>query len=190
MIDTLSQPWPWFVAGPLIGLTVGMLLIVGDRAFGVSSSLQHVCAAVWPGNSKTLQYDWRSKGLWNLVFVVGIGLGGLVAATLLTHDKPVAISEATRADLAQIGIFQGRSLVPTEVYSFGALLGPAGLVVMVVGGLLVGFGARYANGCTSGHAITGLASFQLPSLIATAGFFAGGLLATHLLLPALLSALL
>lgn len=186
MIEYLSKPWPWFVSGPLIGLTVALLLLVGGRAFGVSSSLRHVCAATVPGRSPLLRYDWRRSGLWNLVFVAGVILGGVVAGTLLSSGEPVAISEATRADLEALGVATDTGLVPTDLYSLRALATPAGFVVLVLGGFLVGFGARYAGGCTSGHAITGLASFQLPSLIAVLGFFAGGLLATHLLLPLIL----
>jgi len=186
MIDVLSQPWPWYVAGPLIGLTVMLLLLIGNKAFGVSSSLRHVCAAAAPGRSTYLDYDWRRKGLWNLVFVAGIFLGGLIAATALSGDQPVAISAATQADLTALGVSTDTGLVPTEIYSLAALATPAGFVILVLGGFLVGFGARYAGGCTSGHAITGLANLQLPSLIAVLGFFAGGLIATHILLPLIL----
>ena len=186
MIEFLSRPWPWFVAGPLIGLTVALLLLVGNKAFGVSSSLRHLCAATLPGKSPYLRYDWRKSGLWNLLFVVGIVLGGFVASQFLVNDDPVAISEATRGDLAELGITADDGLVPTQIYSLQAAATPAGFVVLVLGGFLVGFGARYAGGCTSGHGVTGLASFQLPSLIAVLGFFAGGLLATHLLLPLIL----
>ncbi|MEM8994846.1 MAG: YeeE/YedE thiosulfate transporter family protein [Acidobacteriota bacterium] len=186
MIENLSRPWPWFVAGPLIGLTVALLLLVGGRAFGVSSSLRHLCAATVPGRSPFLRYDWRGTGLWNLVFVAGVVLGGLVSGVAPGGGEAVALSEATRADLGALGVAADTGLVPKEIYGFSALASPAGLIVMVAGGFLVGFGARYAGGCTSGHAITGLASFQLPSLVAVVGFFAGGLAATHFLLPLVL----
>ena len=186
MIEVLAQPWPWYVAGPLIGVTVALLLAIGARVFGVSSSLQHVCAATVPGRSSVLCYDWRSKGLWNLVFVLGITLGGVVAGLFLSTGEPVAISEATRADLMGLGVSPDDGLVPTALYSLEAVATPAGFVILVIGGFLVGFGARYAGGCTSGHGVSGLANFQLPSLIAVLGFFAGGLIATHLLLPLVL----
>lgn len=183
MIDVISQPWPWYVAGPLIGLTVPLLLLLGRKAFGISSSLRHLCAATVPGRARYLRYDWRANGLWNLVFVAGIVLGGVIAATVLRDPEPLALSAATRGDLAALGLAAPGGLVPPELWSFAALARPAGWVVMVLGGFLVGFGARYADGCTSGHAITGLANLQLPSLVAVLGFFAGGLLVTHLLLP-------
>lgn len=183
MLDVLSQPWPWFVSGPLIGLTVTLLLLLGNKAFGVSSSLQHLCAATVPGRSPYLCYDWRGAGLWNLTFAVGIVLGGVVAGQWLVSSQPVALAAATVSDLAALGIANDGGLVPEEVYSFHALATPAGWVIMVLGGFLVGFGARWAGGCTSGHGIMGLANLQLPSLVAIVGFFIGGLLSTHLLLP-------
>lgn len=186
MIEWLSQPWPWYAAGPLIGLTVTLLLVFGAKAFGISSSLQHICAATVPGKSPVLRYDWRRTGLWNLAFVLGVVLGGAVAGSWLENPAPIAIAEATRQDLAELGVAAGPGLVPAELYSFSGLATPAGFVVLVVGGFLVGFGTRYADGCTSGHGVTGLANLQLPSLVAVLGFFAGGLIATHLLLPLVL----
>ncbi|MEM1203670.1 MAG: YeeE/YedE thiosulfate transporter family protein [Acidobacteriota bacterium] len=186
MIELIARPWPWFVAGPLIGLTVALLMWVGGRSFGVSSSLRHLCAAAAPGRSSFLRYDWRRTGLWNLVFVAGIVFGGGLAGAFLSTGEPVAVSPETRADLAELGVSVGPGLVPEELYAPEALATPAGFVVLVVGGFLVGFGARWAGGCTSGHAISGLANLQLPSLVAVFGFFAGGLAATHLLLPILL----
>lgn len=189
MIELLSSPWPWWVAGPAIGLTLTLLLAIGNRAFGVSSSLQHLCAAVAPGRSPILRYDWRRSGLWNLVFVLGIMAGGGVAGHWLEGAEPVIVSEATSNALGALGAAPGSGLVPVEIYSVSALGSFEGWVVMVLGGFLVGFGARYAGGCTSGHGVTGLANGQLPSLVAVLGFFAGGLIATHLLLPWLLRGL-
>jgi uncharacterized membrane protein YedE/YeeE len=190
VMQSLAAPWPWYVTGPLIGLFVPLLLLFGGKAFGISSNLRHACAALpsperW--KPSFLRYDWKEQGLWNLVFVLGIGLGGLLAVTLF--GTPVAggsVSEATRADLMALGIRDFGGLAPAELFSWAALLTPAGLVTMVVGGFLVGFGARWAGGCTSGHAISGLSNLQLPSLVAVLGFFAGGLLVTHLVLPVLL----
>jgi uncharacterized protein len=190
MLDALAAPWPWYVAGPLIGIVVPVLLLVGGKVFGVSANLRHLCAAV-PAPERVkpsfLRYDWLRTGGWNLVFVVGVGLGGFLAVTLLgVPDAGHSISEATRADLAALGIRDFSGLVPAELFRWGALLSPAGLVLVVAGGFLVGFGARWAGGCTSGHAISGLADLQLPSLVAVLGFFAGGLLVTFGLLPLIL----
>lgn len=187
MLEFLSQPWPWYVGGPLIGLIVPMLLLWGGKAFGVSSNLRHMCAAVVPGRVEFFKYDWRKSGLWNLTFIVGVLVGGFIAHSVIPDpDGIVAVSEATRADLAALGIQEVQGLVPSELFTWGGLLTVPGLVVIVLGGFLIGFGSRYAGGCTSGHAISGLANLQLPSLIAVVGFFAGGLIATHLLLPVIL----
>lgn len=190
MPDAFSPPWPWYVAGPLIGLVVPLLLVLGGRTFGVSSNLRHLCAAIpAPERIKPgfLRYDWKGAGLWNLVFVLGFMLGGfLVVALFGTPDAGRHVSEATRADLAALGVQDFSGLVPADFFTWGALLSPAGFLLVVVGGYLVGFGARWAGGCTSGHAISGLADLQLPSLVAVLGFFAGGLLVTFLLYPLIL----
>lgn len=185
MLDFLSRPWPWYVAGPIIGLVVPALLLLGNRVFGVSENLRHMCAATIPGKVEFLRYDWRA-GKWNLTFIAGTVIGGFIAHTLLYHPEPIAISEATRADLAALGISDFTGLVPSGIFSWSGLGTVAGVVMIIVGGFLVGFGSRYAGGCTSGHAISGLADLQLPSLITVVGFFAGGLIATYLILPILL----
>ena len=185
MLDALREPWPWWVAGPLIGLVVPTLQLMG-RSFGISSNLRHICAATLPGRADFLRYDWKGVGGWNLVFASGIVIGGAIAAALLAPSGPVDISEATRGDLARLGINDLSGLVPPQIFSFESLLEPRGFVMIVVGGFCVGFGTRYAGGCTSGHAITGLARLRLPSLVAVLGFFAGGLLTTFFLLPLLL----
>lgn len=188
MIEAISGSWPWWVAGPLIGLTVPLLLLVGGKRFGVSSSFRHVCAAVLPAGPDYLRYDWRRRGGWNLAFVLGMVLGGVMSVTVLQSPDPwVHISQATVADLSQLGVEHTPGLVPSGLIGWSALGSIGGFVVLVVGGFLVGFGARYADGCTSGHAITGLATLQIPSLIAVAGFFAGGLFVTHVVYPLLFS---
>lgn len=190
MLESLAGPWPWYVAGPLIGLLVPILLLVGGKAFGISANLRHMCAATpAPERLKPsfLRYDWRKTGSWNLVFILGVALGGFLAVNLLgSPDVGMAVSEATRQDLASLGIRDLTGLVPSELISWTALFTPKGFLVIALGGFLVGFGARWAGGCTSGHAISGLADLQLPSLVAVLGFFAGGLLVTFGLLPLLL----
>ena len=186
MIEFFSQPWPWYVAGPLIGLIVLLLLVLTGKNFGISSTLRHACAATFPGKATYFRYDWKKKGLWNLTFVLGILLGGIIAGTLLLNPDPIAISEATHADLAGIGIRTFTGLMPDDIFSWSTLSTIPGLIIIVGGGFLLGFGARYADGCTSGHAIMGLATFQKSSLVAVIGFFIGGLTVTYLILPLLL----
>ncbi len=187
MNDVVSQPWPWYVAGPLIGLVVPMLLLLGGKVFGVSANLRHICAATIPGPVEFFRYDWRKAGMWNLTFIAGALIGGFIAVQLVpVSGVPIGISEATRADLLALGISDLSGLVPDELISWSALTTLPGLVAVILGGFLVGFGARYAGGCTSGHAISGLADLQFPSLVAVIGFFVGGLIVTHVVLPLLL----
>ena len=186
MPEVLTQPWPWYVAGPLIGLLVPILLLFGGKQFGISANLRHMCAATIPGNLSFLKYDWKKSGLWNLTFVLGIMLGGFLAVNLLASPGNIALAPATVSALQDLGITDFSGLVPSEIISWGSLATIPGLALILGGGFLVGFGSRYAGGCTSGHAISGLADLQFPSLVAVLGFFAGGLIATYFLLPLLL----
>ena len=183
MIEFIKQPWPWYVAGPLIGLTVPTLLILGNRAFGISSSLRHICAACMPANLDFFTYDWR-KEAWNLWFVGGIFIGGFVGGVWLTNPHAMTIAPATVQALQALGIRDfGSGLLPTDLFNWSNLLTLKGLIFFVFGGFLVGFGTRWAGGCTSGHAIMGLSNLQWPSLVATVSFMMGGFAMTHLGLP-------
>ena len=184
-IDLLKQPWPWYVAGPLIGLTVPTLLIIGNKAFGISSSLRHICAVCIPAKIPFFQYNWK-KEIWNLFFVGGIFLGGIIAFLVLKNPEPMIVNSKLSAELATYGITNYDSLMPSEIFNWQALLSLKGLLLMVGGGFLVGFGTRYAGGCTSGHAIMGLSTLQGPSLIATIAFMVGGFIMANLILPILL----
>lgn len=186
LIEWIKQPWPWYIAGPLIGLTVPTLLILGNKSFGISSSLRHVCAACVPAKVPFFSYDWK-KEVWNLFFVVGIFFGGIIAAQWLADPEPIRVHQALVSELAGYGINDYTSLIPLQVFNWPALLTVKGLVMMVGGGFLVGFGTRYAGGCTSGHAIMGLSTLQWPSLVATCCFMAGGFIMANLILPFILS---
>jgi uncharacterized membrane protein YedE/YeeE len=173
------------VAGPIIGLFVPALLLLGNRQFGISSNLRHLCAAVAPGRIEFFQYDWRNTGLWNLAFLAGILAGSAVTARFIgTSD--VRLTPETQAALAALGVQDFSGLVPRDLFGWSSLLTARGIMLIVGGGLLVGFGTAYAGGCTSGHAISGLAVFERASLLAVVAFFAGGLFGTHVLLPLLL----
>lgn len=185
-MDLLLQPWPWYVAGPLIGLIVPLLLMLGGKPFGISANLRHLCAATVPAGLPFFRYNWKRDGGWNLLFALGIAIGGFISARWLTPDDySVVISAATRADLLSLGLTDLSGIVPRELFGWEALTTSRGWLTLGLGGFLVGFGARWAGGCTSGHAISGLATLQLPSLLAVIGFFAGGLLMVHVLLPLL-----
>lgn len=186
MIESIKQPWPWYLAGFLIGLTVPALLLLGNKKFGISSTLRQVCAACIPSGIPLFQYDWK-KDAWNLLFVGGITIGAFIANTFLSNPEAIVISPATIADLRAIGIGTFHDLMPGDLFSWESLLTIRGFICIVLGGFLVGFGTRYAGGCTSGHSIMGLSDLQWPSLVATISFMTGGILMTHFILPFLLS---
>ncbi|MBR10572.1 MAG: YeeE/YedE family protein [Rickettsiales bacterium] len=183
VVEFISQPWPWYVAGPIISLVMISLILFGN-SFGLSANLRTMCSIVGAGkNCEFFDFNWKSQ-IWNLVFAAGLVLGGVVAHLYLTPSTEVSLSAQTIEDLKALGIEQpGTHLVPMDVFSWEALLTVRGFIILVVGGFLIGFGTRYAGGCTSGHAISGLSDLQLPSLIAVVGFFIGGLFVTYLVLP-------
>jgi uncharacterized membrane protein YedE/YeeE len=182
MLELLRQPWPWWTSGAAIAFIMILLLYFG-KSFGVSSNLRTICTIAGAGKRlKFFDFDWR-KQVWNLLFIFGAVLGGLISSTLLQNDAPLQLSAATVADLNTIGIAFDGDLNPSTLFSPDAILSLKGLLLLLGGGVLVGFGARYAGGCTSGHAISGLTNMQVPSLVAVIGFFIGGLVMTHLILP-------
>lgn len=182
MIELLSQPWPWWAAGIVIGLTVPALLILGNKHFGLSANLRHACAACLPANIQFFKYDWK-KEIWNFFFVGGIVAGAFIASTVLANPEPVQIAPGLAAELQGYGITDFSGMAPAQLVSWESLFTLRGFIMMVVGGLLVGFGSRYAGGCTSGHAIMGLSDLQFPSLIATCCFMVGGFIMANLILP-------
>ena len=186
MLEIIKEPWPWYIAGPLIGLTVPALLIMGNKSFGISSSLRHMCAACFPANVSFFKYDWK-KEAWNLFFVLGIFFGGMIAAHFLLNPADISVNADLKAELAGYGITDYSNLVPVQLMNFESVFTLRGFIMMVAGGFLVGFGTRYAGGCTSGHAIMGLSNLQWPSLVATVCFMAGGFLMANLILPVILS---
>ncbi len=189
MFELLKQPWHWSVSGVLIGLIVPALLILGNRKFGISSSLRHVCAMCAPANIPFFKYHWRGE-IWNLFFVGGILIGSFGAAHYLQDPNEIQVAAATKAVLTeQYGISDYSTLMPTQIFSWENLFTAQGLFFIVLGGFLIGFGTRYAGGCTSGHAIMGLSNLQVPSLIATICFMLGGFFSANVLLPWMFSIL-
>jgi uncharacterized protein len=179
----LMHPLPWYIAGPLIGLVVPALLLLGNKPFGISSSFGHICSMISPG-----RFSFRESnqgGGWNLAFLLGIFVGA-VAAWQFAPPPNLALSPATVTALHRLGLTDLSGLAPHEVFTWSALFTLKGFAAIVVGGFLVGFGTAYAGGCTSGHAIAGLADLQPASLLAVCGFFAGGLAATYFVLPVIL----
>jgi uncharacterized membrane protein YedE/YeeE len=187
-MDIVNDALPWYVAGPLIGLMVPLLLLLGNRQFGISASFQDLCAWCVRRPSGYFKWDPQNNG-WRLWMVLGM-IGGALAISYLLPTTPVDISPATQADLAALEMAPKRGLYPIDLLGGDGEFSITTILVCIVGGLLVGFGTRYAGGCTSGHSIMGLAQFSPASLVATIAFFAGGLLMTHFIFPHLIPALL
>lgn len=185
VFDLLRKPWPWYIAGPLIGLSVPLLLLAGNKMLGISGTLRQVCAMCFPANIPFLKYNWKDQ-LWNLFFAAGLLLGGFTGGVLLKPVTPLPLAESTKQELASLGISYNENLLPAEIFSWSGLLTWQNLVIVIGGGFLVGFGTRYAGGCTSGHGISGLSTLQWPSLVAVLIFFASGILTANFILPLLL----
>ena len=182
MLEFIQQPWTWYVSGIIIALILFLMLFFG-QSFGFSSNLRTMCAIAGAGKKvKFFDFNWRTQ-IWNLVFLIGAIVGGFVTHQFLSTDEPVKIAASTINDLAKLGIGAPTSVQPSEIFGWDAVLSLKGFLILAFGGLMVGFGSRYAGGCTSGHAISGLADLQAPSLIAVIGFFIGGLAMTFIFLP-------
>lgn len=182
-MEFILQPWPWYVAGPLITLVMLLLFYFGKK-LGVSSNLETICAIGGAGKLVDFfKFDWR-KNAWNLLFILGTIIGGFIAFQYLTPDQSIALNPKTVQSLSDLG-FQnaGVQYLPDEIFSLEAMFSIKGFLILLIAGFLVGFGARYAGGCTSGHGIVGLSNLEIPSFIAVTGFFIGGLFMTWVLLP-------
>jgi len=182
-MDFIMQPWPWFVAGPVIAFVMFLLFYFGER-FGVSSNLETFCSIGGAGKfSDYFKIDWK-QNTWNLIFILGAIAGGFIASNYLTESDAVALNPQTVQDLADIGIQNaGATYLPDEIFSIDTMLSLKGFIILITAGFMVGFGARWAGGCTSGHAIVGLSNLEIPSLISVIGFFVGGLVMTWIILP-------
>lgn len=182
-MNIIFQTWPWYVSGFLIGVIMLFLIYFG-KVFGMSSNLRSLCSMAGAGKYVSFfNFDWKSQR-WNLVVVLGAMLGGFVAVHFMSDSSNVDINTKTIAQLAQLGIdAPNGKLMPDALFGSQVLQSPKSILILLIGGILIGFGTRYAGGCTSGHAISGLSNLQLPSLKAVIGFFVGGLIMAHFLLP-------
>jgi uncharacterized protein len=182
MLEFITQPWSWWFSGIIIATIMFTLLFFG-KSFGFSSNLRTLCTIAGAGKKvKFFDFDWKTQS-WNLVFLLGAIIGGFIANEYLSVDKAIVVAESTLTDLKNLGFEEPTSIQPVELFSLEAIFTLKGFLVLAFGGLLVGFGSRYAGGCTSGHAISGISDLQLPSLIAVIGFFIGGLIMTHVIFP-------
>lgn len=182
-MEWILNPWPWYVSGPLIALIMFLLIMAGKK-FGMSSNLETLCAMCGAEKASDLfKFDWKTKR-WNLVVVVGAIIGGFIAMQFLSGAGAVDIAQSTVEELQVLGIDSaGQTYLPIEIFDSTVFTTPKNLAILIIGGLFIGFGTRYASGCTSGHAISGLSNLQGPSLIAVIGFFIGGLFMIHILFP-------
>lgn len=183
MMDFITQPWAWYISGIAIAFVLFLLNYFGKH-FGVSSNLETICTMAGAGNvSDYFKKGWK-ENTWSLFFVVGLIIGGILVSLFLSTNT-VTLNPKTVSELSDLGFYNAgkKSLFPQEIFSFNALFSVKGFLILLISGFLIGFGSRYAGGCTSGHAITGLSSFQLPSLIAVIGFFAGGMVMVWVLFP-------
>jgi len=182
-MNIIFQTWPWYISGFLIGMIMLSLIYFG-KAFGMSSNLRSLCSMAGAGKYVSFfDFDWKSQR-WNLVVVLGAMLGGFVAVHFMSDPSNVDINPNTIAQLAQLGIdAPNGKLMPDALFGTQIWQSPKSILILLIGGILIGFGTRYAGGCTSGHAISGLSNLQLPSLKAVIGFFIGGLIMAHFLLP-------
>ena len=182
-MEIVFGTWHWAVSGFLIGMVM-LLLIYFVKSFGLSCNLRTVCAMAGAGKfSDFFKCGWREQK-WSLAVILGAFVGGFIAFYFLSNGTGVNINPDTVSQLQTLGIeAPNGKLMPDAIFSVETLQTPKGFAILLIGGLLIGFGTRYAGGCTSGHAISGLSNFQLPSLVAVIGFFIGGLLMAHYILP-------
>jgi len=182
MLELIKQPWPWYTSGLAISFIMVILIFFG-KSFGFSSNLRTMCSMLGAGKWVSFfNFDWKAQR-WNLLFLVGAVIGGFISANWLQSDTPLNLSQATIDDLRKLNIPFDGNIVPSALFNWDFLATGKGLLIFLGGGFLIGFGTRYAGGCTSGHAISGLSNLQIPSLIAVIGFFMGGLVMTHLIFP-------
>ncbi len=178
-MDFILKPWPWYTTGFAIALTFALVTFSG-KAFGVSSNLRTICCFIGAGKiCGFFKFDWKTQ-LWNIAFLVGGVVGGFIGAYLLKGNATPNISAETINTLQTMGFSSPEGIVPKEIFDLSHL---KSWIILLSGGFMVGFGARYAGGCTSGHAITGLSHLQFPSLIAVVGFFIGGLTMSWFFFP-------
>lgn len=182
-MEFILQPWAWYVAGPMIAIVLLLMNYFG-QGFGVSTNLETFCTISGAGKrSNYFNKDWKQQR-WSLIFVLGIIFGGFLSFQFLMPSEKVAINPETVSELVELGFVNaGQSYLPAEIFSTENIFSLKGFAILIGAGFMIGFGSRYAGGCTSGHAITGLSSLQLPSLLAVIGFFIGGLIMTWFLIP-------
>ena len=178
-MDIILQPWPWYVGGPLIAISLLLYFYFGQN-FGASKNFETLCTIAGAGKvSDYFKKDWKERD-FALLFVIGLIIGGFISAVYLIPNQDIDLNPTTVQELIDLGFSNvGRQYFPDEIFGEEVFFSLKGFLILLISGLFIGFGTRYAGGCTSGHAITGLSSLQLPSLLAVIGFFIGGIIAKH-----------
>ena len=134
-MDFILQPWPWYVAGPLITLVMFLLFYFGKK-FGVSSNLETLCAIGGAGNLVDFfKFDWK-KNTWNLLFILGVIIGGFITYQWLTPSEVVAINPQTIQDLSDLG-FQnaGAQYLPDEIFGSDTMFSLKGFLLLLIAGV-------------------------------------------------------
>ena len=182
-MEIFFQTWPWYISGLLIGMIMLCLIYFG-KVFGMSTNLSTLCSMTGIGKRVSFfDVDWKVQR-WNLLVVIGAMFGGFVAVHFMSDSSNVTINPKTIYQLAQLGIdAPNGKLLPDALFGNAIFESPKMIFILIIGGVLIGFGTRYASGCTSGHAISGLSNLQIKSLKAVIGFFIGGLIMSHFILP-------
>ncbi|WP_299063075.1 YeeE/YedE thiosulfate transporter family protein [uncultured Polaribacter sp.] len=184
-MDIILQPWAWYVGGPLIAISLLLYFYFGQN-FGASTNFETLCTMAGADRfSDYFKKDWKDRD-FALLFVVGLIIGGFISAYFLTPNQTIDLNPKTVTELSDLGFSNiGNQYFPDEIFGDDVVFSLKGFLILLISGVFVGFGTRYAGGCTSGHAITGLSSLQLPSLLAVIGFFIGGIIATWFIIPLL-----
>lgn len=184
-MDFIFQPWAWYIGGPLIAISLLLYFYFGKN-FGASTNFETLCTMAGAGKiSDYFKTDWKERS-FALLFVIGLIIGGYISSIYLIPEQTIDLNPKTVQELSNLGFSNiGNQYFPDEIFSDEVVFSLKGFLILLVSGVLIGFGTRYAGGCTSGHAITGLSSLQLPSLLAVIGFFIGGIIAAWFLIPVL-----
>ena len=182
-MDFILEPWAWYVGGPLIAISLLLYFYFG-RNFGASTNFETLCTMAGAGVfSDYFKKDWKARD-FALLFVIGLIIGGYISSGSLIPNQYIDLNPVTVNELTDVGFSNvGAQYFPDEIFGDDMIFSLKGFFILLVSGVLIGFGTRYAGGCTSGHAITGLSSLQFPSLLAVIGFFIGGIIATWFIIP-------
>ena len=182
-MDFILEPWAWYIGGPLIAISLFSYFYF-SKNFGVSTNFETLCTMAGAGKvSEYFKKDWKERD-FSLLFVIGLIIGGFISAHYLIPNQEINLNPKTVQELTDLGFSNvGNQYFPNEIFGEDVVFSLKGFLILLISGVFIGFGTRYAGGCTSGHAITGLSSLQLPSLLATIGFFIGGIIATWFIIP-------